>query len=86
MIFPVSVGYVKKNASPDPKQLEQDIIYKAVVRCVTSLDNVISLPVSVEYCTKSGKTGENVYKITKEHTRQLQVIILVFKILKVINV
>ena len=41
--------------------------------CVTSLDNVTSLPLSVEYCTKSRKTGENAYKITKDHIRQLQV-------------
>ena len=71
--FPVSVDYVKKNIPPDPKQLEQDIIHEAVVGCVTFLDNVASLPLSVEYCTKSGKTGENVYEITRDHIRQLQV-------------
>ena len=31
------------------------------------------MPLSVEHCTKSGKTGENVYKITKYYIRQLQV-------------
>ena len=41
--------------------------------CVTSLDNPISLSLPLEYCTKKGKTGENVYKITKDHIRQLQV-------------
>ena len=71
--FPVSVDYVKKNTPPDPRQLEQDIIHEAVVGCVTSVYNVTSLPLSVECCTKSGKTGENVYKITKDHIRQLQV-------------
>ena len=70
MNFPVSVYFVKKNTPPDPKQLEQDIIHEAVVGFVTSLDNVTSLPISIEYCTKSGK---NVYKITKNHIRQLQV-------------
>ena len=70
MSFPVSVYFVKKNTPPDPKQLEQDIIHEAVVGFVTSLDNVTSLPISIEYCTKSGK---NVYKIKKNHIRQLQV-------------
>ena len=64
--FPVSVDYVKKSTPPDPKQLEQDIIHEAVVGWVTSLDNVTSLPLSLEYCTKSGKTGESVSKITKD--------------------
>ena len=64
---------LKKSTPPDPKQLKQDIIHEPVTGCVTSLDNVTSLPLSAEYCTKSGKTGENVYKITKDHIRQLQV-------------
>ena len=64
---------IKKNTPPDPEQLEQDIIHEAVVGCVTSFDNVTSLPLSVEYCTKSGKAGENVSKITKENIRQLSV-------------
>ena len=59
--FPVSVDYVKRNTLPDRKQLDQDIIHEAFVGCVTSLDNVTSLPLSIEYCTKSGKTGEDVY-------------------------
>ena len=71
--FPVSVDYVKRNTLPDRKQLEQEIIHEVVVDCITSLDNVTSLPLSIEYCTKSGKTGEDVYKITKDHIRQLQV-------------
>ena len=64
---------IKKNTPPDPEQLEQDIIHEPVVGCVTSFDNVTSLPLSVEYCTKSGKTGDNVSKITKENIRQLPV-------------
>ena len=71
MSFPISVDYIYKVTPPDPKQLEQDIIHKTAVGCVTSPDNLISLPLSREYCTKSGKTGENVYKITKGHIRLL---------------
>ena len=59
--FPVSVDYVKKNTPPDTKQLEQDIIHEAVGGCVTFRDNVTIVPLSVEYCTKSGKTRESVY-------------------------
>ena len=62
-----------KNTPSDPKRLERDIIHEAVVGCVTSFDNVTGSPLSVEYCTKSWKTGGNVYKTTKYHIRQLQV-------------
>ena len=62
-----------KNTPPDSKQLQQDINHEAFLDCVTSFDNVTSSPLSVEYCTKSRKAAENVYKITKDHIRQLQV-------------
>ena len=70
--FPVSVDYVKRNTPPDSKQLEQDMIHEAVVGCVTSLDNVSSLPLSIEYFTKKWKNRRHVYKITKDDIRQLQ--------------
>ena len=71
--FPISVDYVKKSTSPHSKQLEEDIIQEAAVGCVTPLYDVSSLALSVKHCTKSGKTGENVCKITKDHIRQLSV-------------
>ena len=67
---------IKKNTPPDPKQLEQDIIHETVVGCVTSFDNVTSFPLSVEYCTKSGKAGENVSKITKKILGNYQCVML----------
>ena len=60
--FPVSVDYVKKNTPSDTKQQEQDIIHEAVVSCVTFLNNVNSLLLSIEYSKKSGKTERTFIK------------------------
>ena len=54
----VDMDFMKANTPPDPKMLSDLIITEAAVGIITSLDNKMSLPVSVTYSTKSGKSGE----------------------------
>ena len=49
------MDFIKANTPPDPKMLSDLIINEAAVGNITSLDNKMSLPVSVAYSTKSGK-------------------------------
>ena len=48
------------------------IITEAIVGNIISLDNKLSLPVSVVYSTKSGKSEENLTKLFTDHIKILQ--------------
>ena len=68
----VDMDFIKGNTPPDPKMLSDLIITEAVVGNITSLDDKMSLPVSVVYSTKSGKKGENLTKLFSDHMKILQ--------------
>ena len=68
----VDMDFIKANTPPDPKILSDLIITEAVVGNITSLDNKVSLPVSVAYSTKSGKSEGNLTKMFTNHIKILQ--------------
>lgn len=53
----VDLKFVKENPSPTPEFLKENVITEANVSLLTSLSNSITMPVAVEYMTKSGKDG-----------------------------
>ena len=73
LIFPVNLDYVKKNPTPSPDCLKENIVTEAIVSSLTSLDNFCSLPVAVDYTTKSGKTGQTMSSYFEEHIKTLQI-------------
>ena len=50
---------MKKHDPPYPKMLKGLIVTEPVVGSITTLDNKVPLPVSVDYTTKAEKTGKN---------------------------
>ena len=58
LIFPVDLEYVKKNPAPSPQHVKENIVTEAIVSTLTSLVNFCSLSFSVDYATKSCKTGQ----------------------------
>ena len=69
---PVDIHYAKENPSPSPEYLKNDIVTEAIVLSLTSLDNFCSLPVAVDYCTQSGKTGQAMADLFREQIKTLQ--------------
>ena len=70
--FPVDLDYIKKNPKSCPGDLKENIITEAIVSSLTSLDNFCSLPVAVDYATRSGKTGQVMSNLFEEHIKTLQ--------------
>lgn len=52
-------NFVKEHDPTDPPILKEFIVTEAVTGSVSSVDDKISLPVSVEYTMKKGKTVES---------------------------
>lgn len=69
---PVDIQYVKENLTPSPEYLKDNIVTEAIVSSLTSLDNFCSLPVAVDYTTQSGKTGQAMADLFREHIKTLQ--------------
>ena len=63
---------MKEHDPADPKILKELIVTEAVVGSITTLDNKVSLPVSVDYTTKAEKTGENMEEMLMKHVKTLQ--------------
>ena len=78
----VDIEFIKENTPPDPQLLNDLIITESLVGNITSLDNKVSLPVSVVYSTKSGKTGENLTNLFTDHIKILQMCELCTKLTK----
>jgi hypothetical protein len=53
------IKFVEENPHPASKFLKKTVVTEAIVSFVSTLDNVISMPVGIRYVAKSGKTGEN---------------------------
>lgn len=68
----VDSSFVKKNSPPDPEMLYDKIVTEAVVGSLTSIDNKVCLPVSVDYFPKSGKTGAALTDLFMKYLRLLQ--------------
>ena len=55
----VDLQFIKKNPSSNVAFLKQNVITEANVSIITTHCDTISIPVTVEYMTKAGKTGED---------------------------
>ena len=69
---PVDSSFIKENSPPDPQMLYDKIVTEAVVGSITTIGNKMSLPVTVDYFPKSGKTGDARTELFMEHLRVLQ--------------
>lgn len=69
---PVDIHYAKENPSPTLDYLNNDIVTEAIVSSLTSFDNFCSFPVAVDYCTQSGKIGQAMADLFREHIKTLQ--------------
>ena len=72
LTVPVDLNFGKEHDPPDGQLLKELIVTEAVVGSITSLDNKISLPLSVEYTPKAGKTGQSLEKMFTKHVKTLQ--------------
>ena len=67
LTVPVDLNFVKEHDPPDPKMLKELIVTEAIVGSITTLDNKVSLPVSVDYTTKAEKNRErNIYEACED--------------------
>lgn len=56
----VNYPFIQQNPHPAPEFLRNSVVTESCVSFVTTADNSVSLPVSVNYKPKAGKTGENI--------------------------
>jgi len=72
LLFPVDLEYVKANPSPDSRTLKVSLVTEVNCEIITSLDNNLSLPVSLEF---KGKciSGEDVAERIMKRVTQLQI-------------
>lgn len=54
----IDLAFVLENPNPTSEFLKQAVVTEASVSFLTTLDNEIAMPCSVEYMSKAGKTGE----------------------------
>ena len=65
-------SFIKENSPPDPQMLYDKIVTEAVVGSITTIDNKMTLPVTMDYFLKSGKTGDALTELFMQHLRILQ--------------
>ena len=70
--MPVDLNFVEERDPPHTKIFKKIIVMEAVLGSITSLDNKVSLPVSVDYATKAEKTRENMEEMFTKHVKTLQ--------------
>ncbi len=69
----VDLAFVLENPNPTSVFLKQAVVTEASVSFLTTLDNEIAMPCSVEYMSKSGKTGEYMTGKFKSETKKVQI-------------
>ena len=67
------ISFVKKNPEPSPQFLSQHIVTEVLVSSVTALDNTCSLPCSVHYAPKSGKTAAEMKQLYETYCKIFQI-------------
>ena len=70
---PIDLCYVLKNPSPSTYFLKKNIVTEALVSSLTSLDNLCSLPVAVDFTSQAGKSGPYMAERFQEHIKTVQV-------------
>lgn len=68
----VDLQFIKENHSSNVAFLKQNVITEANVSIITTHCDTISMPVTVEYMTKAGKTGENMLSMFTSQIESLQ--------------
>lgn len=68
----VDLQFVNDNPCPDAAFLKANVITEANVSIITTLCDTISMPVAVEYVTKTGKTGEDMLSMFTKQIESLQ--------------
>ena len=66
------LGFIKEDDSWDSKMLKTLIVTEAAVGSIATADKKLSLPVSVEYVPKVGRSAENLPSIFTKHVKILQ--------------
>lgn len=69
---PVDLNFIQTNPTPSSDYLKDNIVTEAIVSSLTSLDNLCSLPVAVDYTAKCGKTGEAMATLFEQQIKTLQ--------------
>ena len=68
----VDLTFIKENPNPSPTFLRDNVVTEANITCLTTADNLSSMPVAVTYMTKKGKTGEYVKSQILQEVRIIQ--------------
>lgn len=68
----IDIQFVKKNPSPSPEFLNENVITEANVSFLTTLCDSVSMPVAVEYLTKTGKSGQDMLNMFAKQIDALQ--------------
>ena len=69
---PVDSSIIRENSPPDPQMLYDKIVTEEVVGSITTIGNKMPLPITVDYFSKSGKTGDALTELFMQHLRILQ--------------
>ena len=69
----IRLEYTKENPYLSKKELEHGIVTEALVLSITTLGNNCSLPVAIEYSTKTSKKGDDMKSFFTEQIKILQV-------------
>ena len=69
----IDLAFVLENPNPTSEFLKQAVVTEASVSFLTTLDNEIAMPCSVEYMSKAGKTGEYMTRKFKSEAKTIQI-------------
>ena len=69
----VDLAFALENPNLTSEFLKQAVVTEASVSFLTTLDNEIAMPCSVEYMSKSGKTGEYMTEKFRSETKKVQI-------------
>ena len=69
----VDLAFTQQNPKPTPEFLKKSVITEAAVSFATTLKNEVSMPFSVDYLPKTGKTGECLTEKFKTEAKLLEI-------------
>ena len=69
----VDLKFALDNPEPTSEFLKQAVVTKANVSFLTTLDNEVAMPCSVEYMSKAGKTGDYMTEKFKSEAKTIQI-------------
>ena len=69
----MDLAFTLANPEPTSEFLKQAVITEANMSFLTTLDNEVAMPCSMEYMAKAGKTGENMTEKFKLEAKTIQI-------------